>query len=128
MRRSLFEEDDYFVVDGRKMTRSGFCQAVDFNNKPMVFMTAFGKTEPVMMGVSEFGVPGVREFIRNENHLKSSKVPAHTVIWLPAARGHRHGVVIDGEMYREVQMDPKKFPDRVARLAELGIGLDINLS
>ena len=119
-------EREYFVVNGRKVTSNGFCQAVDFNGKPKVFRTLDGKTEPIMMGVTEYSLPGCEEFFKGENHIQTKKTGARFIIWLPQAKGYKKGIAVDGKMYQEMQANPGMYPDRVARLAEFGIGLDID--
>ena len=120
------ETRSYNYYYGRKITNNGFMQAYDFNNHPVVFQTKYGKIEPIMIGVTEFGVPGIKEFKRNENHLKSHKVPAHFILWLPDADGPNHGVTFDGAMYLETQEAPEKYPERVQELKKYGVSLNIN--
>lgn len=120
------ERRTYSYYAGRRVTNMGFTNAVDFNGKCITFCTKDGRIEPVMMGVSEFGVPGVKEFKRGENHMKSHRVAAHFVLWLPNADGINKGVTIDGEMYKETQCNPEQYPDRLEILKEYGIPLTIN--
>ena len=118
--------EKYFVVNGRKVTSNGFCQATDFNGNPKVFRTLDGKIEPVMLGVTEFSLPGCEEFFKGENHKQTKKTGARFIIWLPRARGYKKGITIDGKMYQEMQANPEQHLDRVERLAEFGVGLDID--
>jgi hypothetical protein len=117
---------EYFVVNGRKVTSNGFCQATDFSGKPKVFRTLYGKQEPVMLGVTEWSLPGCEEFFKGENHQQTHKTGARFIIWLPNAKGWKKGVTVDGKMYQEAQANPEAYPERVQRLAEFGIGLDID--
>ena len=111
---------------GRKVTMNGFTMASDFNGNFVKFTTKSGNQEPVMIGVTEFGVPGIQEFKRGENHMQTQKVGARFILWLPNADGYNKGVTLDGEMYRECQNDPNKYPDRLKILNEYGIPLTIN--
>ena len=117
---------EYFTSGNRKVTSNSFCRAIDFNGKPMSFRTETGKLEPIMMGVTEFGLFDQEEFFKGENHIQTKKTGARFIIWLPNAKGHNKGIAIDGKMYLEAQREPEKWPDRVMRLAEYGVGMDID--
>jgi len=117
---------EYHIINGRKITSNGFCQAVDFNGKPKVFRTLDGKIEPIMMGVTEFGLPGCEEFFKGENHIQTKKTGARFILWLPNAKGYKKGITIDGKMYQETQAAPELHHDRLERLQMFEVGLDID--
>ena len=56
--------DNYNYYNGRRVTFNGFTQAITTDGKPVFYTDKAGYRQPLMMGVSEFGVPGTNEFIR----------------------------------------------------------------
>lgn len=122
----------YHYYNGRKVSELGFTPATTKDRKPIFISTPSGQVEQLFIGLSEYGVPGVTEFIRGENHLKSHKVPAHCILWLPDAkvtpsRKHLGGLTIDWEEYLKVQADPSNHPEEVAKLNQYSIPLDISM-
>lgn len=117
---------NYFC--GRRITADGFTTAIDVNGKPVTFLTKSGKREPVMMGVSEFGVPDMEEFVRGENHMKSHKVPPYIILWLPNAKENGGGITIMAKMYKEAIENPEKYEYRINILKEYDVPLNISLA
>ena len=121
------EQRTHLRFNNRKITNNSFMNAFDTDGKPVFYTDANGCSSPVMIGVTEFGVPGVPEFIRGEAKMKSHKVPAYFIIWIPNGNGMGHGVSINGEMYREMQNDPDKYPERIQALKEFNFPTNICL-
>ena len=91
---------------GRRVTFNGFTQAIDKEGDPLFFTDANGRRQPLMMGVSEFGVPETNEFIRGELHQKTHKVPAKFILWLPNGKIRKNclgGINIDGHVSRNAR-------------------------
>ena len=122
----IAEWRNYNYINGRRITSNGFTTAIDFNGNPVTFKTATGEREPIMMGVTEFGVKDTEEFFKGETHQQTHKTGARFVLWLPNAKGYKKGITIDGKMYKEVQANPDQYPELVARLAEYEVPLTIN--
>ena len=121
------EQRTHLRFSNRKITNNSFMNAFDTNGNPVFYTDANGYSSPVMIGVTEFGVPGVPEFIRGEAKMKSHKVPAYFIILIPNGNGRGHGVSINGEMYREMQNNPDKYPERIEALKRLNYPTDVCL-
>ena len=124
--------DNYNYYNGRRVTFNGFTQAITTDGKPVFYTDKAGLRQPLMMGVSEFGVPGTNEFIRGETNQKSHKVPAKFILWMPNSkltRGNRiAGTTIDGIMYKELQENPGQYPDRLKAIEQYNLPLNIDFN
>ncbi len=116
----------YESYNGRKVTSNGYTQCIDMEGKPIVITTKHCGRQPLMMGVSEFGLPDRVEFFKSENHKSTKKVGARFIVWAPKASDKGTGITVDGNLYREVQEHPEEYPDKVAQLKEFGLPLDID--
>lgn len=116
--------------NGRKVSELGFTPATTKGRQPIFIQTEGGRTAQLFFGVTEYGVPGVPEFIRGENHMRSHKVPAHCILWLPSAKVNPTkkclgGLTIDWEEYLKVQANPSEYKEEVNKLAQYHIPLNI---
>ena len=116
----------YSFIGGRRITSNGFTKAFDLNGNFAMYKMKNGDYDYILMGVTEWSLPGAEELFKGENHKSTKKTGAYPILWLPRADGHKHGKTLYMQQYLEARNDPEKFKDRIERLTEYEIPLNIN--
>ncbi len=112
----------------RKVTENGFTVALDSMGRPVTFITADGRRELMMLGVTEWGRDDVKEVVKGEFHKTTKKIGAQFCVWMPNAKGHNRGLMIYGDAYIKAQQDPECDERKRLSAVEKEYGIEIPMT
>ena len=113
-------------ISGRRITSNGFTKAFDLNGNYAMYRTKSGEYDYILMGVTEWSLPGADELFKGENHKSTKKTGARPILWLPRADGYKHGKTIYMDKYCMAQKNPELYKDVIERLKEYEVPLNVN--